>query len=339
MKPVIFGLSGLKLTDDETRFFRDCNPAGYIVFKRNIESRAQVRELTDSLRAIHNREDLPILIDQEGGRVSRMQPPVWPAFPAAGAFNALYNVSPISAIEAARVNAHAIALILGEVGITVNCMPVMDVLTVDTHPAIGDRSFGTDPVRVAALGQAVLDGLRQGGVVGILKHMPGQGRAIVDSHHDLPVIDDNDQELETDISPFRMLQNAPIAMTGHTIFSAWDNDHCATMSSIIIGDIIRRRIGFDGLLLSDDLEMKALSGSVADRAYQCISAGCDIALYCSARLDEMREIADKLPDISDTAYVRLRRAMSPITRDRGNIDVSRIAALTAKRDELLAFAL
>ncbi|MDB5715039.1 MAG: hypothetical protein JWO15_2436 [Sphingomonadales bacterium] len=335
MKPVIFGLSGPTLTPDERAFFRDCDPAGYIMFKRNCVDRAQLRALTDDLRGLSGRDDLPILIDQEGGRVSRMQPPEWPAFPAGAAFDALYSVAPISAMEAARVNARAIGLTLAEVGITVDALPLLDVRTANTHPAIGDRALGSDPLRVASLGRSVIDGLREGGVVGIVKHMPGQGRAVVDSHHDLPVVDANDDELAIDLRPFERLKNAPMAMTGHIMFPAWDTERCVTMSSTIITDIIRGRIGFDGLLMSDDLDMKALSGDVGDRAAACVAAGCDIALNCWGRMDEMIAIAAALPEITAVGAERLARAMAtiaPVT------DFSALPDLIAKRDALLALA-
>lgn len=333
MKPVIFGLSGLSMTDQERGLFLDVQPAGYIIFKRNVESREQLLRLTDSLRELHGRDDVAILIDQEGGRVSRMQPPVWPAFPAGASFDALYDIAPMSAIEAARNNAEAIALTLSEVGINVDCLPLLDVRTPETHPAIGDRALGSDPMRVAALGRAVIDGLRDGGVVGIVKHMPGQGRAVVDSHHDLPCVTASGAELEQDLQPFKTLNNAPMGMTGHIIFDAWDTERCATMSPVIISKIIRGRIGFDGLLMSDDLDMNALSGDVADRAADCVAAGCDVALNCWGRYDEMVSIAAKLPEITATARQRLERAMA--TRS-SKADVTRIAELSAKRDELLA---
>jgi beta-N-acetylhexosaminidase len=333
MKPVIFGLSGPTLTPDERAFFRDCDPAGYIMFKRNCVDRAQLRALTDDLRSLNGRDDLAILIDQEGGRVSRMQPPEWPVFPAGAAFGALYDVAPISALEAARVNAKAIALTLAEVGITVDALPLLDVRTADTHPAIGDRALGSDPLRVASLGRSVIDGLRQGGVVGIVKHMPGQGRAVVDSHHDLPVVDASDEELAIDLRPFERLNDAPMAMTGHIMFPAWDSELCVTMSPTIIAEIIRGRIGFDGLLMSDDLDMKALSGEVSDRAAACVAAGCDIALNCWGRMDEMVAIAAALPEITTVGAERLARAMAttaPVS------DFSELADLIAKRDALLA---
>jgi beta-N-acetylhexosaminidase len=337
MKPVIFGLSGLSLTDQEKRLFADVEPAGYILFKRNIESRDQVRALTNNLRVLHGRNDVPVLIDQEGGRVARMQPPIWPEFPSGARFDALYDVSPLSAIEAARSNAEAIAITLAEVGINVDCLPLLDVRVPETHPAIGDRAMGSEPMRVAALGRAVIDGLRKGGVVGVVKHMPGQGRAVVDSHHDLPRVTASAADLEQDLSPFHALSDAPMGMTGHIVFEAWDKDLPATMSPTIIYDIIRKRIRFDGLLMSDDLDMNALSGDIADRAANCVAAGCDLALNCWGRFDEMVAIAAKLPEITDAAKERMRRAMATVSEDVG-VDLERLAMLTAKRDELLALS-
>jgi beta-N-acetylhexosaminidase len=335
MKPVIFGLAGPALTDDERSLFRDVDPAGYILFRRNVENRAQLRALTDSLRDLSGNDTLPILIDQEGGRVARMQPPEWPAFPAGPAFDALYDVAPMSAIEAARNNAEAIALTLAEVGITVDCLPLLDVRVPETHPAIGERTLGADPMRVAALGRAVITGLRAGGVVGVVKHMPGQGRAIVDSHHDLPFVTARDSELEQDLEPFRKLNDAPMGMTGHIVFEAWDRDRCATMSPVVIEEVIRGRIGFDGLLMSDDLDMNALKGDVPSRAADCVAAGCDIALNCWGRFDEMVAIAARLPDITDRARERLDDAMATI-RPPSSFD--RVTALIEKRDALLAMA-
>ena len=333
MKPVIFGLSGERITDEERAFFRDVDPAGYILFKRNIMDRAQLRALTDDLRDIAGRDDLAILIDQEGGRVSRMQPPEWPAFPPGGAFNALYDVAPMSAIEAARANAEAIALTLSEVGITVDCLPLLDVRVTETHTAIGDRAFGNEPLRVASLGRAVIDGLRAGGVVGIVKHMPGQGRALVDSHLELPPVSASTDDLAQDLAPFAALKNAPMGMTAHVVFEAWDAERCATMSPTVIQDIIRGQIGFTGLLMSDDLDMKALKGDVPQRAADCVAAGCDIALNCWGRFDEMVAIANLLPEITADARARLDTAMATI-RPVDHFD--RIAALTEKRDALLA---
>jgi beta-N-acetylhexosaminidase len=334
MKPVIFGLSGPTLTADEAAFFRDVEPAGYILFKRNTETRGQVRALTDTLRALHGRDDVPILIDQEGGRVQRMGPPEWPAFPAGGVFGALYDVAPMTALEAARANAEAIALTMAEVGINVNCLPLLDVRQPETHPAIGDRAYSSDPMWVAALGKATLDGLRAGGVVGVVKHMPGQGRAVVDSHHDLPVVTADAETLEIDLAPFRALNQAPMGMTGHIIFEAWDKERCATHSPIVLEQIIRGSIGFDGLLMSDDLDMNALKGDVSDRAYNCVAAGCDLALNCWGRMDEMIRIAEKLPEITVRAKERLDAAMATVTPPKS---VDKIASLIAKRDALLSY--
>lgn len=333
MKPVIFGLSGPTLTNEELRLFRDVEPAGYIFFKRNIENRAQLRALTDSIRALHGREDVPILIDQEGGRVARMRSPEWPDFPAGGAFDALYDVAPLTAIEAARNNAEAIALTLSEVGINVDCLPVLDVRVPDTHSAIGDRALGSDPMRVAALGQAILDGLAAGGVVGVVKHMPGQGRSVVDTHHDLPHVHASETELEQDLQPFRTLNNAPMGMTGHVVYDIWDAQNTATMSPFVIEQIIRKNIGFDGLLMSDDLDMNALTGDVPTRAANCVAAGLDLALNCWGRFDEMVAIAERLPDITDAARARLDRAM---TGAKMAFDAERLAFLLDKRDRLLA---
>jgi beta-N-acetylhexosaminidase len=336
MKPVIFGLSGMVLTADEAALFREVDPAGYILFARNIEDRVQLRLLTDSLREVHGRDDVPILIDQEGGRVTRMKPPVWPEFPAGGAFDALYDVSALTAIEAARSNAEAIALTLNECGVNVDCLPLLDVRVPETHVAIGDRAMGSDPMRVAALGRAVLDGLKAGGVVGVVKHMPGQGRAIVDSHHELPTVSASKEELEQDFAPFRSLNWAPMGMTSHVVYEAYDAHRPSTMSPIIIDQVIRGEIGFDNLLMSDDLDMKALSGDVPTRAAQCVLAGCDLALNCWGRFDEMIQIAERLPDITEIGKARLDRAMATIKP----VDFieERLSELLAKRSELLALA-
>ena len=333
MKPVIFGLAGLTLSAEERAFFREAEPAGYILFKRNIATRDQVRALTDSLRALAGRDDLAILIDQEGGRVARMQPPEWPAFPAGPAFDALYQIAPASAIEAARVNAQAIALTLSEVGITVDCLPLLDVAQPDTTEAIATRALGHEPMRVAALGRAILDGLAAGGVVGVVKHMPGHGRAQLDTHYALPTVTASEAELEVDIEPFRTLNRAPMGMTSHIVFEAWDPMRPATLSPVVIEQVIRGRIGFDGLLMTDDIDMKALSGTPGEKAAGAIAAGCDLVLDCWGRMDEMIEIAARLDEITPQARARLDRAMA----GRGAA-TGRLADLIAKRDALLALA-
>ncbi|MCM8730700.1 beta-N-acetylhexosaminidase [Hephaestia sp. GCM10023244] len=337
MKPVIFGLSGPSLTADERAFFREAAPAGYILFKRNVENRAQLRALTDALRALAGRDDLAILIDQEGGRVARMQPPEWPAFPAGPAFDKLYDIAPVSGIEAARANARAIALTLAEVGITVDCLPLLDVAHPDTTEAIACRALGHEPMRVAAMGRATLEGLRDGGVVGVVKHMPGHGRARVDSHYDLPVVEASEEELEIDLAPFRSLAWAPMAMTSHIIYKTWDAERPATLSPIVIDEVIRGRIGFDGLLMTDDIDMKALSGSAGDKAAAAIAAGCDVVLDCWARMDEMVEIAERLGEMPDRSRARLDAAMHGAGTRRGD-GVDDLEALIAQRDALLALA-
>lgn len=335
MQAAIYGLSGERLTDEERGFFRDCDPAGYILFRRNVADRAQLLALTDALRALHGRDALPILIDQEGGRVARMRPPAWPAVPSGQVFADLYAKAPMTAIEAARANAQAIAAMLREVGINVDALPLLDVRREGAHDIIGDRALGTEPMQVAALGRAVLDGLRAGGVVGIVKHMPGHGRSMSDSHVELPVVDASEEELEADIAPFRTLAGAPMGMTAHVVYTAWDKARPGSLSPVVIGDVIRQRIGFDGLLMSDDLGMHALSGDFGARAAGALAAGCDLALHCSGDMAEMQAIAAAIGDMTDPARKRLDRAMATIADFAGGDDY---AALAAKRDSLLAHA-
>ena len=334
MQASIYGLSGPTLTDDERDFFRDADPAGYILFARNCLDRAQVRALTDELRDIHGRPDLPILIDQEGGRVARMKPPEWPAFPSGEAFDRLYRKAPSSAIEAARANARALALVLAEVGVNVDCLPVLDVRQPGASDIVGDRAMGAEPMQVSALGRAVLDGLASAGVIGVVKHMPGHGRALVDSHKALPVVDATEDELAIDLEPFERLRSAPMGMVAHIIFTAWDPDRPSSQSPRVIGDIIRGRIGFDGFLMTDDLGMSALSGPPGERAARAVAAGCDAALHCSGLFDEMTDIAGRVGPLSAEGEARLSRAMAA-TR-LADSDGPDLAACTAKRDELLA---
>ncbi|NTS65136.1 beta-N-acetylhexosaminidase [Sphingomonas sp. HHU CXW] len=333
MKPVIFGLSGPALTPDERAFFGEARPAGYILFKRNVETRAQLRALTDQLRELEGRDDVAILVDQEGGRVARLGPPEWPAFPAGPAFDALYERAPMSGIEAARANAHALGLMLAEVGITVNCLPLLDVARADTTEAIASRAYGHEPMRVAAMGRATLEGLRAGGVVGVVKHIPGHGRALADSHYHLPTVTASADELEDDLAPFRALAGAPMGMTSHIVYHAWDAERPATLSPTVIEQVIRGRIGFDGLLMTDDIDMKALSGTPAEKAAGAVAAGCDVVLDCWARMDEMQAIAAALPDITQRGRERLDAAMASVAALTGDL-----AELIAKRDALLALA-
>ena len=340
MIPAIFGLSGLTLTDDERAFFRDSDPAGYILFGRNVESRQQLRALTDDLRALHGRDDLFISIDQEGGRVARMKPPVWPKYPAGEPFARLYDAAPSSAIAAARANAEALGLDLAQAGITVDCWPCVDVREPGAHDVIGDRALGEEPMRVAALGRAILEGLEAAGVAGVIKHMPGHGRAGADSHKELPTVHADAAALERDIAPFRALAaRSKIGMTGHILFPVWDADAPATQSPRIISDIIRGEIGFDGLLLTDDIDMRALSGTIPERSARALAAGCDLVLNCWARMEDMVGIAQACPVMGEESAARLARAMAGLgagTFLSPDLAQERQAECIAMRDALLA---
>ena len=335
MQAAIYGFEGLELTESERDFFRDCDPTGFILFKRNCESREQLRRLTDSLRDLTGRPDLPILIDQEGGRVARMKPPEWPAFPAALRFAELYAIAPSSAIEAARSNARALGLMLREVGVNVNALPLLDVRQEGASDIIGDRALGTAPMQVSALGRAVLDGLASAGVVGIVKHIPGHGRALVDSHHELPIVTASADSLEEDLEPFERLSSAPMGMMAHVVYTAWDPEHPASQSPTVIEQIVRQRIGFGGFLMSDDSNMNALTGSQAERATACVAAGCDVALPCNGVLADNMEIAKVLGDINIEGAERLARAMATTMIEPEGPD---FAESIAKRDTLLALA-
>ena len=336
MIPAIFGLSGPQLTADERAFFREADPAGYILFGRNCVSRDQLRALTDDLRAIHGRERLLVSIDQEGGRVARLRPPHWSPYPAGQAFDALYQIAPASAIEAARANATAMAFELAAMGITVDYHPPLDLRVPGAHDVIGDRALGSDPMQVAALGRAILEGLAAGGVTGCIKHMPGHGRTEVDTHKSMPTVTAPADELEDDLAPFRTLNQALIGMTGHLLFTAWDAENSATLSPTIIADVIRGQIGFDGLLLTDDIDMEALGGTIPERAARAHQAGCDIILNCWAKMPDMEGICGVLPAMSDVTAARLDRALAgtrialAMAPEHGD--------LLAKRDALLALA-
>jgi beta-N-acetylhexosaminidase len=335
MQAALYGLSGLALTPGERDFFRDCDPAGYVLFARNCASRDQTRSLTESLREIHGREGLPILIDQEGGRVARMKPPEWPAFPAAEAFARLYEKAPMSAIEAVRANARAIAILLAEVGVNVDALPVLDVRRPGATDIVGDRAFGSEPMQVAALGRAALDGLAAGGIVGVIKHMPGHGRALADSHKELPVVSATAAEMETDLEPFRSLRAAPMGMTCHCVYAAWDKERPGSQSPVVIGEVIRGAIGFDNFLMSDDIGMNALGGGFDERARGVIEAGTDAVLHCSGVMEEMVAVASAAGPLSEAGRERLERAMAGAARPAGAADY---AELAEKRDRLLALA-
>ena len=333
MQAAIYGLAGTGLTHEEADFFRDSQPAGYILFKRNIETREQLRRLTDALRDLEGHDEVPILIDQEGGRVARMRPPEWQSFPPGEAFDRLYQLAPSSAIEAARVNARALGLMLNEVGINVDCLPMLDVRQPGANDIVGDRALGSDPMQVASLGRAILDGLKSAGVLGVIKHIPGHGRALADSHLELPVVDAGEDELSVDIEPFERLRDAAMGMTSHLLYTEWDAERPASQSPIVIHDIIRQRIGFDGLLMSDDIGMEALDGDHGQRAAACVAAGFDVALQCDGKMEHMLLVADAVPPLSAEGEARLARAMAMRFTPDDEMD---FAEAVAKRDALLA---
>ena len=337
MTPAIFGLAGTTLSAAERDFFRECQPFGFILFGRNVEQRSQLRALTDDLRLLTGRDQLPILIDQEGGRVARMQAPKWSVYPPAAIFEALYARDVMLGLEACALNFEALALDLAEVGITVTCAPVLDVPVAGAHDVIGDRAFSQNPDHVAALGEACLMGLRNGGVEGVIKHIPGHGRSAVDSHKDLPRVAASDADLASDLLPFNALSDALMAMTAHVIFEAWDAGQCATLSPIVIDEVIRKKIGFDGLLMSDDLDMKALSGEIGGLALASQRAGCDVVLNCSADMTDMVSIGEKLPAPSIQSQERMSRACAALVLTMTSATISeRQAALIERRDELIS---
>ena len=333
MQAAIFGLAGTELSAEEAAFFADSRPSGYILFKRNIESREQLRRLTNALRELEGHDEVPILIDQEGGRVARMRPPEWQTFPPGEAFDRLYQLAPSSAIEAARVNARALGLMLNEVGINIDCLPMLDVRQPGANDIVGDRALGSEPMQVASLGKAILDGLKSAGVLGVVKHIPGHGRAMADSHLELPVVDAGEEELAIDLEPFERLRDAAMGMTSHLLYTQWDAERPASQSPLVIHDIIRQRIGFDGFLMSDDIGMEALAGDHGQRAAACVAAGCDVALHCDGKMENMLLVANAVPEISPEGEARLSRAMAMRFTPDDEMD---FAEAVAKRDALLA---
>jgi beta-N-acetylhexosaminidase len=307
----ITGVSGLELTATEREFIRAERPWGFILFKRNVETPDQVIRLLRDLRDTVGEPDAPVLIDQEGGQVQRLRPPNWPLYPAGAAFGDLYDIDPALGISAARLSARLIAADLADLGVTVDCLPLADVPVPGADAVIGDRAYGAEPKKVAAIARAVTDGLEQGGVLPVLKHVPGHGRATADSHLRLPTVDTPKKELErTDFAAFQPLADLPMAMTAHVVFSALDPVHPATTSATIVEQVIRGVIGFQGLLMSDDVGMNALAGSFAERTRAVFAAGCDVVLHCSGKFDEMREIASETPELSGRALGRARQALA-----------------------------
>jgi beta-N-acetylhexosaminidase len=307
----ITGVLGLELSADEREFIRSERPWGFILFKRNVATPQQVARLVQELRDAAGHADAPVLIDQEGGRVQRLRPPHWPDYPAGAIFNRLYDIDPALGLSAARLSARLIAADLADLGISVDCLPLADVPVAGANDVIGDRAYGTEPDKVSLIARAVTDGLEQGGILPVLKHIPGHGRATADSHHRLPTVDTSKTELErTDFAAFRPLADLPMAMTAHVVFSALDPAHPATTSATIIEQVIRGSIGFQGLLMSDDVSMNALAGSVAERTRAIVTAGCDMVLHCNGNFDEMRDVAHETPELSGKALERANAALA-----------------------------
>ncbi|GJE48496.1 Beta-hexosaminidase [Methylobacterium tardum] len=317
-RALILGCAGKSLSAEEAAFFRDVRPWGFILFKRNIGAPEEVRALTDALRGCIGSDTAPILIDQEGGRVQRMGPPHWPAYPAGGRYGRLNG----SAATIARLGARLMAHDLAEVGINVDCAPVLDVPAPGSHDIIGDRAYGTDPDAVAEIGRAVAEGLMAGGVLPVVKHMPGHGRAACDSHHDLPIVDASlDSLAAQDFRPFRALADMPMAMSAHVVFTAIDPERPATQSREVIRAVIRGAIGFDGLLMTDDLSMHALTGTFRDRTQAAFDAGIDVGLHCNGVMDEMRAVAEAAPLLSGRAAERAGAALARLDPAGDGLDV------------------
>jgi beta-N-acetylhexosaminidase len=325
MRAFITGVSGPALTDAEREFLRDAQPWGLIIFKRNVANPDALRALVDDARSVLSRA-APVLVDQEGGRVQRLCPPHWPKYPPAAAYGRLYDANRTEGLAAARLGARLIAADLVAVGIDVDCMPLADVPVAGADAVIGDRAFGAEPDKVSALAAAFAEGLQDGGVLPVVKHLPGHGRATADSHQRLPVVTAAKTVLEAiDFAAFRPLAGLPFAMTAHVVFTALDQTAPATTSPIIVREVIRGSIGFQGLLMSDDLSMGALSGSLGERTLAALGAGCDMALHCNGSMDEMRAVAEAAPVLAGDAA---RRAEAALARRKPAAEIDPAASRT-----------
>jgi beta-N-acetylhexosaminidase len=335
-RAVIFGCAGPDLSADERAFFRDADPLGFILFARNVDTPERTRRLVDDLRSSVARADVPVLIDQEGGRVARLRPPHWRKAPPARLFGELYARDAERGLEATRLNSRLLAADVASIGVDVDCLPVLDIAFPETHAVIGDRAYADRPKRFAALGRAAAEGLLAEGVMPVIKHIPGHGRATVDSHESLPRVTAARVELErTDFVPFKLLADLPWAMTGHLLFDAIDPGAAITVSARGVKEIIRGHIGFDGLLLSDDLSMQALGGSLAERAARSLAAGCDIALHCNGRMDEMTGIAASTGAMTERAATRFAAGRSLLDRHRDPAGRTGLADAAARLATLL----
>jgi beta-N-acetylhexosaminidase len=306
----ITGVAGPTLAADERAFLREARPWGLIIFKRNVSTPGQVQELVLSFRDTVG-WNAPVLVDQEGGRVQRLGPPHWAAYPPGARYGELYDKDPAIGLEVAQLGARLIADDLGARGIDVDCLPIADVPVPGGDPVIGDRAYGAEPDKIAAIAGAMTRGLLTGGVLPVLKHLPGHGRATVDSHHRLPTVDTDRATLEkTDFAAFRPLAGLPLGMTAHVVFSAIDPDAPATTSVTMVHEVIRGFIGFQGLLMSDDISMNALSGTIAERSIAALGAGCDVLLHCNGNMTEMEKIAGEAPMLEGTAAKRADAALA-----------------------------
>ncbi len=320
---IIFGCSGPRLTPEEKALFQDVVPWGFILFARNIETGDQVRALVDDFREATDRNDVIVLIDQEGGRVSRLPAPEWRIPPAPPALARLYGDNPDKAEQAFRLNYQLIGHELKEIGINVNCAPMLDIPTDGASSVVTDRALGNTPEQVTRLGRAVCEGLKAAGVAPVIKHGPGHGRALVDSHHLLPRVDAPLEALrETDFVPFKALKGETMLMTAHIIYEAIDAVHPGTLSADVINTVLRGEIGFDGLIMSDDLNMHALTGSMQERTAACLSAGCDIALQCSGDMDDMKDAARAVSPLEGKALERAQKAEQEAFTQAAAFDVA-----------------
>ena len=311
----ILGCAGPTLSADERDFFRDLKPWGFILFRRNVETPNQVRALVDALRETVGRGDAFVMVDQEGGRVQRLGPPHWPKYPPGRAYGETSANDPLTRRELTRLGARLMAHDLRALGINADAVPVLDVPAPGAHDIIGDRAYGRDAETISVLGRAAAEGLLAGGVLPIIKHIPGHGRAGADSHEALPVVDEAYEVLDaTDFRPFRTLSDMPLAMSAHVVYTAIDLKYPATLSKKVIGKVIRKDLGFGGLLMTDDLSMKALTGDFADRTAAALKAGCDVVLHCNGAMAEMQAVAKVVPRLKGQAKRRAEAAMARLVR-------------------------
>jgi beta-N-acetylhexosaminidase len=309
----ILGVSGTELSNWEKGFFREADPVGFILFARNVEDHEQIKSLTRSLREVVGNSNVPIFVDQEGGRVMRLKPPHWRKIPAAGVFGELFKINPEDAREAAYINARLMAMDLRDAGFNTTCAPVLDLRFPGMSDVVGDRSYGSDVGTVVMLASAVAAGLLDGGVAPVIKHIPGHGRAKVDSHKDLPVVSTKHSALsELDFAPFKQMKDVLAAMSAHLLFTDIDDQRPGTVSPTIINEVIREEIGFENLLISDDLSMEALGGSIGSRTHECLRAGCDVALHCNGKRTEMEEVVAMSPLLTGASLLRVQKFTNQI---------------------------